>query len=298
MNVSKIENNANFPPKKTSAVEILLKTNPSHPIAQKYQEKWEEYQKSQQESINQQVERVKPKELPELKPIDPESLFRLFKQVFQYLHKVPFDENANNGEGRIFARTLCYYFLGMRVFLKSPLINADASIPSMSKGLMVIGGKGIGKTSIMKTFYWIFFNAFSKGLKVLDIEGTEQFLARYKRHFSYYTANDVVNDYERCNTHEEKDRFWNEHKKGKRYYDDVMSERVGSNYGKIDLFRDIFENRYNKRTTTMISLNYVGEIGDLQQTLEAFAERYGDRVFDRMFEMFNILEMKGESLRK
>lgn len=298
MNISKTENNANFPPKKTSAVEILLKTNPDHPIAQKYQQEWEKYQKSQQEQRSKQVEMAKPQELPELKPIDPESLFNLFKQVFHHLHQKPFDENANNGEGRKFARTLCYYFLGRASFLKSPLLNTDVSVPSLGKGLMIIGGKGIGKTSIMKAFHWIFFYAFHRGLKVIDIEGTEQYLHRYKILFSYYTANEVVNDYEKCTTNEDKDTFWNRHNKGKKYYDDVMSERVGSNYGKIDLFRDIFENRYNERATTMISLNYVVETGDLQQTLNTFAERYGDRVFDRMFEMFNILEMKGESLRK
>ena len=75
-----------------------------------------------------------------------------------------------------------------------------------------------------------------------------------------------------------------------------MAEEKANNYGKIELFKQIFEKRYSNRTKTIISLNYVGDT--VESTLEAFAERYGERNYDRIFEMYNIIELKGESLRK
>ena len=284
-----------FPPKKSSAINYLLKANPEHPLAKEYLARYNEYQNNITQAVNEKKE--KPQQLPELHPIYAESFYELFKKTFHILHGKAFDESINNGEPRQFARTLMLYFLGYKKsFVKSPLLNSQITDPSMRKGLMIIGGKGVGKTSILKTFHWIFYNAMTNGIKVKDVNGTEQYLWRYKIHFSFYAANNIVNDYESITNSDEKDYFWKKHNGGCNYYDDIMSERVGSNYGKIDVFRDIFENRYNNTNAkTIISLNYSGSLED---TLNAFAERYGERVFDRIFEMFNVLEMKGGSLRK
>ena len=83
---------------------------------------------------------------------------------------------------------------------------------------------------------------------------------------------------------------------------DVMSENVASNYGKFEVFKTIFENRYSKKSKTIISVNYHdeedGKHMSVSKTLNAFGNRYGDRVFDRVFEMFNIIELTGNSLRR
>ena len=74
-----------------------------------------------------------------------------------------------------------------------------------------------------------------------------------------------------------------------------MTESTASNYGKLEIFKDLFEMRYTNRAKTLISLNYAGT---LDETLDEISKKYGERVYDRLFEMFNIIELHGESLRK
>ena len=284
-----------IPPRKSGAIELLLKSgNISHPIAKEYLEKFAEYEKNFQ---NHLANLPKKEEiiLPELKPITIESLYAVFKDGFRFFNGKDFDENCNDGEGRKLARTLCAYFLEKEGFYKSPLIN-NKSNPSLKKGLMIIGTYGTGKTSIFKTFYEIFSNANRHPITVVDIHGTEQFLGRYKLGFGYFTANQVVKNFESIFDHAEKELFWNRHQKGFKYYDDIMTESAASNFGKIEIFKDVLEMRYEKDSKTMISLNYSG--GSVDETLEQISRKYGERVYDRIFEMFNILELKGESLRK
>lgn len=80
--------------------------------------------------------------------------------------------------------------------------------------------------------------------------------------------------------------------KGNVYFDDLGTERVASHFGKEDIFARILEERYNlfidKRKKTFITSNL---------TLLEVKKRYGDRVHDRFFEMFNIIELTGESRR-
>lgn len=283
------------PPRMTSAVGLLLKTNPDHHLAKEFMEKYRKYQENHEEKMKSIP--VKPKiKLPELHPIDVESMYEVFKSGFQFFNGKEFDENANNAESRKFARTLCAYFIQKKAFVHSPLLNRKSE-PSIKKGLMIIGDYGTGKTSVMKTFHEIFKYAQNNPITVKDIHGTDQILGRYKFSFSYFTANGVVNDFESCGTADEKEYFWKTHQRGFKYYDDVMTERIGSNFGKIEVFKEIFEQRYsNPKSKTIISLNYVGS--SVESTLEAIGEKYGERVYDRLFEMFNIVELKGTSLRK
>jgi len=96
---------------------------------------------------------------------------------------------------------------------------------------------------------------------------------------------------------------------GDRYFDDIKTERHASNYGKVNLFKDILENRYNNRVQivkgvtkinkTFGTCNYKeGYEGNTEVALEEFGEMYGGRIYDRLFEMFNIIEFKGKSFRK
>ena len=284
-----------IPPRKSGAIDLLLKANNvSHPIAKEYLEKYAEYEKNFQ---NHLANLPKKEEviLPELKPITIESLYAVFKDGFRFFNTKEFDENCNDGEGRKLARTLCAYFLEREGFYKSPLIN-NKSNPNLKKGLMIVGTYGTGKTSILKTFYQIFSNANQHPITVIDIHGTEQFLGRYKLGFGYFTANDVVKRFESIFDQLEKDLFWNRHKKGFKYYDDIMTESQASNFGKIEIFKDILEMRYSEGAKTILTMNYSGQSVD--ETLEQISKKYGERVYDRIFEMFNIIELKGESLRK
>jgi DNA replication protein DnaC len=166
----------------------------------------------------------------------------------------------------------------------------------------MVGGKGIGKTSIMRTFNDMFFCSRNNPLTVQDIEGNHTLLKRYKMGFGFFSADEVVDAYEFCANEQEKKAFNKKFAFGFKYFDDIMAEEMAQNYGKRDIFRKMFEKRYYNQAKTMISMNYhdedEGREKSLSKTLNAFGNRYGDRVFDRSFEMFNVLELKGESLRK
>lgn len=292
----------NKSPIMSSAVAMLFKINPDHNLVKEYQIQYDKYLqnlKNQSESLENKKPEIT---LPELKPIDVESIYEVFKAAFNYFRGKHFDENVNDGEGRKLVRTLCAYFIGKKAFLKSPLINSKVSVPSLDKGIMIIGGKGIGKTDILKTFYEMFYFSLNHPIMVKDIEGTNQFLGRYKLNFHFHTANEVVENFEYCSDESDKRIFNEKFASGFRYFDDVMSENVASNYGKFEVFKTIFENRYSKKSKTIISVNYHDEEDGKQmsvsKTLNAFGNRYGDRVFDRVFEMFNVIELTGNSLRR
>ena len=306
MEVHKQEEGKFIPPRKSAAIDAILKINPDHPLAKKYLEEFKEYGKRFTDFVNnrrpsQQI--VK----PELKPIDPQHLYEIFVDNYKFVNMREFDESHNNYESRKLARTLTAYFLRNSNFFKSPLLckNDDGtfkSFPDLNKGLLIIGSYGIGKTSIIKTFHEIFKYARNNELHVKNKLGEFELLMWYEIYFGFSTTNDVVSDFEgiKRNEHSDEDyiwdQFWKKHSKGFRYYDDVMTEKVASNFGKVELFKLIFEKRYSNKAKTIISLNYDGDTVD--STLESFAKRYGERNYDRLFEMYNIIELKGESLRK
>lgn len=295
-----------IPPRKSAAIDAILKLNPDHPIAKKYLEEFKEYG----ERFSQFVKDHQPPQevvKPDLLPIDPENLYELFIENYKFVAIKEFDESANNYEARKLARTLALYFIENRNFYKSPLLckNVDESFksfPDLNKGLMIIGSYGTGKTSIIETYHNIFKYARTNAFHVKNKAGNFELLKWYGVYFAFSTANDVVREFEgikRSDNPDEDfgwDQFWKKHSRGTRYYDDVMAEEKANNYGKIELFKQIFEKRYSQRAKTMISLNYVGD--SVESTLEAFAERYGERNYDRIFEMFNIIELRGETLRK
>lgn len=293
----------NTPPRKTAILEMLLKVKPDHHLVKKYNQQAAEYENNLNAQINAlELNSSSKIILPELKEMKFESLYSRFLEAFEFFNGKKFDEEINNGEGKILAGTICLYLLGKKSFLKSPLINKKISKPNLSKGILMVGGKGIGKTSIIKTFNEMLIYARNNSLTVEDIEGTHQQLCRYKLKFGYFTADEVVDAYEYCTNDVDKKAFNQKFSNGFKYFDDIMAEEMASNYGKRDIFRKLFEKRYANNARTLISLNYHDEEDGIQKsidkTLHAFGNRYGDRVLDRLFEMYNVIELKGESLRK
>lgn len=295
-------------PRKTKVIEALLGLSDENPIAkkanpilQKYLKEYEEYQKKHVDHLNS-LQKKEIEVLPDLQPINPESLYDLFIQVFEFVHGKPFVESHNDFGSRKLARTLVSYFIGNKNFYKSPLLN-HKSEPNLNKGLAIFGDFGVGKSAVIETFHVIFKTAENNRVIVKDKFGTDQILGRYKLSFGFNTSNSVVQEYEainRSNKESEKEYklnlFNKRHHFGYRNYDDIMSERTASNYGKLELFKEIFEERYANKAKTLISLNY--HENSLEKTLEVYAEKYGERLYDRFFEMFNIIELRGNSLRK
>lgn len=171
-----------------------------------------------------------------------------------------------------------YFTRNFKEFNKCERLS-KLSNPDLKKGLLIVGDFGNGKSTLMNTME-------------LSVKDTSLY-------FKGYTANEVVLAFEGCETPREKELFIKRYSKGVLYFDDIKSERMASNYGKTEIFKEILENRYNNKSITFITCNYKkGFEGNLELALEEFGDKYGSRVYDRLFEMFNIIEFKGRSLRK
>ena len=204
-----------------------------------------------------------------------EWLYSRFAKHYRQYEGVSYSKNLDSLEN---LKPLIYYFIGDFENFKKCKNLSSASKPCFSKGLLIVGGYGNGKTSTMR--------AMEKSLV-----GTNVF-------FRTRSANDVVTMFESCINEFDKKEFWKKVNTGVLNFDDLLTEREASNYGKVDLFKDILEVRYSERKRTYASINYNDEYPeDLSKALEQMGKRYGSRVFDRIFSMFNIIEFKGKSHR-
>lgn len=203
-------------------------------------------------------------------------LYKAFKANFETVTGKEFkivDETIENLE------PIIYYFSKDERFFQCKNLS-KLSVPSFEKGLLMIGTYGNGKTSTLRVFEHIF-----KPIKSMTFKG--------------YTANDVVNMFEKCDSDVDRNEFEAKMWRGKRFFDDVKTEKMASNYGKINLFKEIIEERYSRKLITHLTANFKeGFEGDLEAAIDEFGEKYGSRVYDRVFEMFNIIEFKGKSFRK
>src|SRR5690606_3748536 len=101
-----------------------------------------------------------------------------------------------------------------------------------------------------------------------------------------------------CLASKEKKDFFENIKRGAWVFDDMLNEREANNFGKTELFKDILEIRCHNKRITHATCNYDRfQPGDLEKGLLQFHDKYGGRVYDRLFEMFNIIEFKGKSMR-
>lgn len=203
-------------------------------------------------------------------------LGNVFKANFLSMYQKEFikDEFTTNN-----ILPLIYYFSKDERFFECENLS-KLSTPSFDKGILIVGTFGNGKTAAMRVFERIF-----QHIKGMTFKG--------------YTANEVVGMFEKCNSDVLKSEFERKVNFGQRYFDDIKTERIASNYGKVNIFKDIFETRYNNNLKTYITCNYKdGFEGNVDVALEEFGEKYGARVYDRLFEMFNVIEFKGLSFRK
>lgn len=305
-------------PFKPSMYDHLLISNPNHDIVMKYdmalmkyEHQFDEYiekvkaidpvgfaeQQKKREEYFKKLQLLDSNGKFDLSEINPTSLYNLFLKQFELSNGVTFDENANDGEAKKFAYTLILYFLENEKFYDSPLLNKISEPSIYSKGILVMGGYGCGKTSVFKTINELFLKCQnSPNLAVYTNSNMIVPLAKLSLKFAYKTANGVIDEYEECETANDKANFWSRNTKYTTYFDDVLTERAASNYGKVDIFTELFQKRNGFGAKTIITCNYA-DGQNLEDSLKQFLVRYGGRVYDRLFEMFNIIELKGSSLR-
>jgi len=202
-------------------------------------------------------------------------LWKRFNHFYKQNEGVAYSKDKTSLEN---LKPIVYYFIGDLQKFKQCDHVSNISEPSLKKGLLIIGGYGNGKTSVMRAM--------------------ENSLKRTNVTFKGHTSNEVVTMYEVCKNSFDKEDLNRQMKTGTLYFDDVLTERDASNYGKINLFKEILEERYNRNKKTYITCNYQEGSDNLEDGLSQFGEKYGSRVYDRLFSMFNIIEFKGKSFRK
>lgn len=248
-------------------------------LKMKAYEEIHEPNETQKENLKVYLKKVREPE-PEIEFIfDKKTLWREFKIEFKNLNGVDFIETKESLEN---IKSLFYYFLKDESFFFCENVS-PISKPSFDKGLLIMGDFGNGKTSVMLTF--------------------EKIFKKHKNYnFNSYTANEVVGIFESIGKNTDLDLTKADFDKkmyfGKRYFDDVKTEREGSNFGKVNLFKDIFENREKNNALTHVTCNFKDRFpNDVEQGLNEFEEKYGGRVYDRIFKMFNIIIFNGKSQR-
>lgn len=210
-----------------------------------------------------------------LLPISKKALWLRFLETFEVLTKKQLisDYQTQNN-----LKVLFYYFLRDDNFFTCNNLRGDLSKPTFNKGLLIIGGTGVGKTDYLKVFEKIFMK-----------------FPQYR--FKGESSSDLVTQYERCSTPSDKELFFRRHQRKRLFIDDINSEAIASNYGKYDVVGNILMSRHEKKLTTYATTNYLTDERSAEHTLKALGYRYGFRHYDRLFEMFNVIEFDGKSYR-
>jgi len=294
--------------KRPATYELRKQIDPNDPVVVAYEKHQKEQHAELIEKTREASKRINRPTTPvKLNKINVESLKSIFVKVWRELHGIDFDFNLNNKQSKLLLYTLMYYFTSNDRFYNSPLLFSDNTNPDLSKGLLIIGPYGVGKTKMMKTFQHMFFGGvgMEENQIIMDESGKPEFLYKYKLNFSSYTANGTVIAYESCksdNTSSEKlnkDDFWNKMLSSTIYVDDLLTENEASNFGKVNLFSKILHERYENKKITYLTCNYNKNFPlDKEEALLQFSEKYGTHIYDRLFEMFNIIFLTGKSNRK
>ncbi|MDO6737384.1 hypothetical protein [Wenyingzhuangia sp. 2_MG-2023] len=141
----------------------------------------------------------------------------------------------------------------------------------LQKGLLILGNCGTGKSSIFDIIQNI-----SKKHKISELW--------YKN----VSVNEIVSKFEK-----EGEYVVQYHQKGCIHFDDLGTEKLANSWGvKENLMARIFELRYENFKAYGLKTHVTTNL-----TKYELHKKYGDRVMDRFFEMFNFLELEGDSRR-
>lgn len=176
-----------------------------------------------------------------------------------------------NSDNKDVIYTLLRYFCRIKNFDKENIVTSK---PSLSKGLLIFGDYGVGKS--------LFFDIIRKTAKdILVNQGNPSLW------FSQVSAGSFVDDYMRSAKDPSSTFNLKGYYKGKLYIDDLGFEKKAFN--STELFAEVLFERNRNKSITYATTN----LKPSQLT-----ERYGDRIGDRLPEMFNIIKWEGESFRE
>ena len=187
-------------------------------------------------------------------------LWKVGKEYFKSMNR-SFDVDAEN---KHFLDLIAKYFTNDSAF-------ETETKGELRKGLMIYGPCGTGKSSVFDIIRKI----------CVDYN-----LMQYW--FSNVSVHDVVTEF---NKHGE--QVVDKYSRGTVHFDDLGTEKMVQLWGvKENLFTRILQIRYNnfkeRGTKTYVTTNH---------SIQDFKKIYGIQVYDRIFEMFNFIELGGKSRR-
>jgi DNA replication protein DnaC len=228
-----------------------------------------------------------------------------FNDYYSAVNGVDFSEKnpySNTDEPFLLLKTLIYYFTQDDSFFKSPVLS-DLSKPSFNKGLLVIGGYGCGKTSTFKAIKRM-FDTYIKFINQKNPDNKAELID--KIHFDSCVSSEVVLNYSNSkDTSYCQEIIRNLLRRTPLYIDDILREDMAYNYGKRNIFKQVLSTRADKGYKTYLTCNYLEfeeadkiKVSDTMTSLNQFRTKYDGRIYDRLFQMFNILELSGKSFRR
>jgi hypothetical protein len=236
---------------------------------------------------------------------DKKTIYKNFLIAYKYLNDVDFiinDESIKNIEPIIKYFSFDKTFFDCENSIKK--IGNKNLTPSFDKGLLLIGNVGNGKTSVMNSIGFMVDYFFEKSISEnWDTAGDWKRLV-----FKFKTAESLVTEYEFISSGSEKETFFSKYSKGNLLIDDLKREKNASNFGITNVVKAVIEKRYNNQKhyseeksikyKTFGTMNFHENFpNDIDLAIQECGVRYGAHIYDRMFEMFNIIEFKGKSFR-
>jgi translation initiation factor RLI1 len=176
----------------------------------------------------------------------------------------------NNEEQTHFYGTILRYFARNKSFYDSKII-LNKGQADLSKGLLVLGGNGVGKTFVFRVMHEL-----------------NQMLRVSENQFSFSCSDEIVHEFNKGGIEAIQRMFV-----GQRYFDDLGTEEVGSHYGQSELMRVVLQKRHDLFIETGKKTFMTSNYGQ-----EELMKRYGNRAESRLFEMFNIIAFTGVDRRK
>lgn len=231
---------------------------------QKYERLKAEYQKAERERIRHDLTR----------PWDWGYMLNFVKQRAEKELGLTLD--LSDPETSFLYGAICRYFVG------DPSFETMGANWKLSKGLMLMGGVGTGKTTIMKLF------ARNKRMS-FDLLSCRRAAEMYEK-----DGEEAIGYYSNIRYDLSKDpRYFYQTDIGQ-CFDDLGTEKTPvKHYGNTtDVMADVLLNRYDKAKGSYIATHITTNL--LPDEIE---QKYGTRVRSRMRQMFNVISVTGDDRR-
>lgn len=175
---------------------------------------------------------------------------------------------------------LCYYFSDDMQFV-SFAENMGVKEPALSKGIMIAGNFGVGKTWMMKLFM-------KNQRQVYHVYNAKYVADAYEREGESSVESFIIKP---KNAYNDPAVFYQS--SAGLCLDDIGTEDLKNSYGnKRNVIGDIIERRYEKGNTG-IWLHVTTNL-----SVDQMKEFYGGRVISRLRESMNFIELSGNDRRK